>query len=725
MEKAIDFIRPISSLGAQQPLEDISVPYRNLLAAWLIELALMLGWARKSSRHELPDLFLNSEFRRLTGVRAPVKENPAPRSFLDPDYPLEEVEAVTTQQLESVLKQRLGVISRRPVPTDLPLFQNIATIGCMLELTAAEKALLLFAVMINGFRIFQKIITPLNEPASPLRISRIVSRLSGQPEATVLEALDEKGPLVASGILSLREGMDLERAFDLMEGLSGFIFAEAMSEARLLEHFTRTPETSELELGDYRHLERDTALLVALLRRTMEEKTVGVNILFHGIPGVGKTELVKVLAAALGADLHEVAHANTPGKSVAGSERLRTYALCQRLLARRSHSLLLFDEVEDVFGQDEGFMRMLGAKPVGPSKAWINRTLEQNPVPAIWVTNDPEIDPAYLRRFDYSVCFRPPVKGIREAIARRYFEPFAPDAEWIGRIAASEAATPAQYEKAARVAGLVAGNDPAAGLRVAELVLDRSARLLGQHRPPEQAPLHTAYDLALVNADRDLERLVEGLSRSSGGSICFYGPPGTGKSAFVGHLADRLGRPLVVRRASDLLDKYVGETEKRIAAMFEEAREQDAVLLLDEADSFLADRQGASRQWEVTQVNELLTQMERFDGLFCCTTNLARHLDPASLRRFLFKVKFDYLTPPQRVEMFRRELRRLGWERSLNKDWESRLCQLDTLTPGDFAVVVRQARLLGGRVVPGQLLEELRRECDAKTGGRRPIGFVH
>ena len=81
--------------------------------------------------------------------------------------------------------------------------------------------------------------------------------------------------------------------------------------------------------------------------------------------------------------------------------------------------------------------------------------------------------------------------------------------------------------------------------------------------------------------------------------------------------------------------------------MFAAARQQNAVLVLDEADSFLSDRRGARQSWEVTQVNELLTQMEAFDGIFICTTNLMEKLDPASLRRFAFKVRFDPMTPDQ------------------------------------------------------------------------------
>jgi len=159
--------------------------------------------------------------------------------------------------------------------------------------------------------------------------------------------------------------------------------------------------------------------------------------------------------------------------------------------------------------------------------------------------------------------------------------------------------------------------------------------------------------------------------------------------------------------------------------MFEEARQKDAVLILDEADSFLADRRGADHSWEVTQVNELLTQMEAFDGVFVCTTNLMEPLDPASLRRFDFKVEFDWLTAAQRWRMFAQELVRMGFSALVDtKVWSARLCCLDRLTTGDFAVAARQFDLYGETPTPEELFRVLADECAAKGNGTRRVGFV-
>ena len=139
--------------------------------------------------------------------------------------------------------------------------------------------------------------------------------------------------------------------------------------------------------------------------------------------------------------------------------------------------------------------------------------------------------------------------------------------------------------------------------------------------------------------------MIDGLRKHPEARLCFYGPPGTGKTAFGHWLARELKKPLMVQRVSDLVSPYVGTTEQNLARAFEKASEEQAVLLLDEVDSFLQDRKKATQSWEVTAVNEMLTQMESYRGLFIASTNLMQGLDQATLRRFDLKVKFDFLRP--------------------------------------------------------------------------------
>jgi transitional endoplasmic reticulum ATPase len=92
---------------------------------------------------------------------------------------------------------------------------------------------------------------------------------------------------------------------------------------------------------------------------------------------------------------------------------------------------------------------------------------------------------------------------------------------------------------------------------------------------------------------------------------------------------------------------WLGESEKTIARAFEEAADLRAFLIIDEADSLLRDRLAAQHSWEITQVNEMLTQMERHPYPFACTTNAVELLDAAAVRRFLFKVRFLSMTADQ------------------------------------------------------------------------------
>ncbi len=149
------------------------------------------------------------------------------------------------------------------------------------------------------------------------------------------------------------------------------------------------------------------------------------------------------------------------------------------------------------------------------------------------------------------------------------------------------------------------------------------------------------------------------------------------------------------------------------------------MLLLDEADSFLQDRRGAQRTYEVTEVNEMLQGMERYNGIFICTTNLLDRIDQAALRRFTFKLKFKPLLAAQREAMFVTEA--LGGDAArLSAAMQARLAKLDQLCPGDFAAVRRQIVILSTEFSPQEFLDQLEAEHRIKPEVRdaRGIGFL-
>lgn len=233
--------------------------------------------------------------------------------------------------------------------------------------------------------------------------------------------------------------------------------------------------------------------------------------------------------------------------------------------------------------------------------------------------------------------------------------------------------------------------------------------------PPRLAPLPAAYDPALAQADRDLASLADRLAASTARdwSLLLGGPSGTGKSAFARHLAGRLGLRLIEQRGSDLLDPFVGGTEAKIARAFCEAAERRAVLLIDEAESFLFDRRQATRSWEGSMVNELLRWMEHHPAPFIATTNLADTLDPATQRRFTLTLRFRSLSPGRAASLF---------AATFGTALPAGQPPLEGVTPGDVGVVAKRARLLG-EADPATLADWVRAEAEARGEGRAGAGF--
>ncbi len=703
--------------------DETEAAYQPLLAIWAIKLAITCGWYRKKRADKLPDIFQEEDFVALTGVVLPL--------VLDEDgdvtYRSKLYVKLTNARILMLHKKRLTELANHVLPGDLPLFVNVETLGNIVGLSQTEKALLTFATALTGFAEFKKVISATNQSVSTSALSKMMSATLNLPEREVQAAFRDDGLLALTGMIETQKhANDFERKIEVADGFAELLLLQTTSEADLTKHFLKPAGKSALELTDYPHLANDIQILSDYLKNSLAGNETGVNVLFYGVPGTGKTELVKALAQSLQADLFEISHTDELGDPVKGDKRLKAFNLCQHILARKTNAMLLFDEVEDVFEKHNMFSKFFeGGSRSEKGKAWINRSLETSSTPAIWVTNDENIDPAYLRRFDYSVRFPIPPQKVRQKIARHHLGQFNPTEEWLTRIAANDHVSPAQLERAAKVARIAGSTGFEMAKKLVEQTLDRSVTLLGQKRVPNRNVLRTGYDTGFINTDLPVAKLVNAMKTNASGTFCFYGPAGTGKSELARYMADEVGKPLLLRRASDILSMYVGGSEKNIANMFAEARQQDAVLVLDEADSFLADRRDAKQSWEVTQVNELLTQMEAFEGIFVCTTNLMNRLDQASLRRFAFKVKFDYLNSDQRWAMFLNELARMGGDVAPASEWEKRVRSMVTLTPGDFAVVSRQVSMMGTTPTPEAVYNVLLGECKAKEQMSKPIGFIN
>lgn len=603
------------------------------------------------------------------------------------------------------------------------LRSNVARLQALVGLSDTDCRILEFAVLIHSERILDDLADGLGV-LSTVKVFYALSVLLDIPEREIRSALNMQGILAKAGLLSVdRNCATLLRAkLDLLSETFADSIASSDADPISLLRDTVAPATpAELDIDDYAHIETSLNVLRPYLKRSLETNRKGVNVLLHGAPGTGKSQLTRVLARELDCELFEVASQDGDGDPVNGEKRLRAFRAAQSFFAQR-RALILFDEIEDVFDDGDNFF---GRKSTAQTrKAWINRTLEANTVPSLWLSNSIRgIDPAFIRRFDMVLELPIPPKSHRQRILQAACANLLPSRD-VALIAQSESLAPAVVTRAASVVQSIhedlGPNGTAAAL---ELLIGNTLEAQGHRRTAKLDPnrLPEVYDPAFIRADSDLSSIAAGLVESKAGRLCLYGPPGTGKSAYARWLADQMGIPFAVKRASDLMSMYVGETEKNIANVFRNAAQDGAMLLIDEVDSFLRDRREAQRSWEVTMVNEMLTQMESFPGVFITSTNLMDGLDQAALRRFDLKVKFDYLRTDQAAALLCRYCQELRIPAPLPEQI-ARLSRLQALTPGDFAAVIRQHRFRPF-TSPTALVTALAAECALKPGAKQPIGF--
>ena len=445
----------------------------------------------------------------------------------------------------------------------------------------------------------------------------------------------------------------------------------------------------------------------------------GLNLFFYGVEGTGKTELAKAIAKELRRPL-VLTNISTEGTHRESKENSVVRTRMSSILYaatkyQKKKAILLVDEADVILNFCE--------------KGALNFFLEQIKMPVIWISNKISwVEKSTLRRFDYSVQFERPDAAKRREVwdsvvnengAKSFLPPEAIQrlseelSITAGGITQAVVGTKKLLESGCRV-------DPVKTVRtIAEAqatLLDLNIERANRDRE-SRAP---SYLLEALNIDTDMGKVLK-VARSFDAkwqamqeedrpdslNMLLYGPPGTGKTEFAKHLARTLGRKLVIKKASDLLDCYVGNTEKLIRAMFKEAEAAKAILFLDEADSMIRDRSGASRSWEVTQVNEMLTQMENFKGIFIAATNFDGELDTASRRRFALKVKFGYLKPESIEKMWQ------AFFPAVSFPDEAR--NLKMLTPGDFNAAYGSLRFYGEDEITAEtILKALKTELAYK-----------
>ncbi len=599
-----------------------------------------------------------------------------------------------------------------------PFEENLRRIGAAFRLDDVDLAI----VQLMGAHFLVPGLTRLTDVFGRLTTggaAELAAVATGLAVSRIEAALAPAARLVTTGLLTIPDKpatLDEKLVLDLR--LLNLLSLSSLDVAGVRDRFLPRAPPPRLAAPDFAAVAGEVALARRLIAEAVERREPGINILIHGPSGCGKSELASLLASEAGVALHQAGATDADGSPLAPPERLGSLERGQRLL-EGTRSALLFDDLDDLF--DLPGSGAAGRAVLRLPKAWFGALLEKTAVPTLWAARDATVyDPWILRRFSLAIALTP-------ATEQRRFELLG-GAGGAGTSRGTGWARASRYPVSAgelvgalRVAGLAAEAGDEA--RVVTGLLETAVRLTRGAAPQRPAVGAGDYRLGLVNASMDLPTLVgriEALAQDGGVTLCLHGPSGTGKSEFVRHLAERLGRPLVARRVSDIESKWVGDAEKNLAEAFQEAERERAVLLFDEADSFLRDRREARHRWEVTLTNEFLQRLEETRGVVACTTNFLETLDQAVLRRFSLRIAFDYLRPEQAEAMFR-EL--IGPSVLQSPDLAGRLASCGRLALGDFGVVRRRAELLGRPVTAEWLLEELSREAEARGTAPTAVGF--
>ncbi len=431
-----------------------------------------------------------------------------------------------------------------------------------------------------------------------------------------------------------------------------------------------TGNTTDISL-EYAALWRpDTAQLPTLILPESFKKAVNrqfrkvhARMGLYGAKGSGRRSYIRECAKSTGQTVLEIDLSGLAPNET--EEHLSTIAGLWFREARLQHATMLFICDEHLPGETAQVLAQTAPRILAMSARHPGTICITSRTPAAWIRN--------LFGDHIEIFYPEPKRAQQPAFWRSALSAYLPEQsldEAVQYVSSSYCLTPGEINTTIDATIGRLGNVQISGEALCEtLRLTRGRELEGL---AELKPTPLGLNDIILSADSrkiineilnyarysELVRQDWGFARMNAGgslSVLFSGPPGTGKTLTAGVLAHELRRALYVVDISRIVDKYIGETEKKLAKIFDHAQQSQAILLFDEADSLFAKRtsvKSSNDRYANLEVNYLLQRLESYHGISILTTNLASSLDEALARRIQFKLEFPMPDTRERANLW-------------------------------------------------------------------------
>ena len=575
-----------------------------------------------------------------------------------------------------VSKKIMGVLDKTLEEFEEKSFSIISKIeklGEIFKLSYSEKVILQFLYVIQRYG-FNDLELDMDDIYSSNLINTLKLLLDTDIE-NIIEVFAPDGNLSKFNLVEERRMVSISK--------SAYSYLSSKTQNSLMETMC-TVETPEYNLDDFHINEVDKKLTLSLLKNNPQTK-----LLIVGPSGSGKTTYAKSLAYESGFKSLFIRDNSDYNFVINGSSN--------------NEEIVIIDEADDILRDS----RINYSKET--NKTSFNKSIDKLHNHCIFIVNSTElVHDSVLRRFDYILEFK---KLTRDKKIKQWLQNVPKlsklfNEEEVGDLIDKYDVSIGIISKAVENAFSIS-NKKKERIEFFNTILDSHNKFRNNldndgDKNEYGVDLKNVenYNLDLVNTDIPVDEIlnymtsyIDHAEKGKGFrcSLLFQGIPGTGKTEFARYLANSVGMNSYTISASNIFGPYVGQSERNIKNIFDKAKKENLVLIFDELDSFLGSRDNAVRRFEVSQVNEFLSQLDSYKGIVIGTTNYSDKFDKAAIRRFTWKVNFKAIARVNRMKAMNEFMPEIDFS-----EYKNEIENMDKITPGDLFVVSEKYKYLKG-----------------------------